>query len=122
MPTCPICGNYDWIGNHKCPPKWLCSDDQEFERDERPDADYMQENGHAIFATDAEKAAISFAEYYQAREAFYPDEMTVFVMDESREKIWKYIVDRETVPSYSVGWNYKPEVYPCSPVGEEVEP
>ena len=120
MPTCPICKNYYIWENHTCPQKWQCCFDYDFSKDEVPDADYMRQSGRDIYAADAEKAAEKFAEQFSDFED--PEQMTIFVMDDKETTIWKYVVDREVVPTYDVAFNYKPEVYPCSPVGEEVEP
>jgi hypothetical protein len=107
---CKICGEYDWFGNHKCEQKWYCASDSDFNENEIPDAEYMTEEGRDTYAHNAEKAAIKFAEYYQARTSWFPEEMNVFVMDIEGENILKYIVYLETVPSYST--NVEPEIFP----------
>lgn len=108
---CPLCGELDIFGNHKCDPQWYCIHADDYGDDEFvPMAETFTDEGREIFARDAEQAAIKFAEYYQASGAWYPSEMTVLVMDRHEENVWRYIVCQQAVPSYWVEALYEPAI------------
>lgn len=106
MFKCSVCGEYDYSLNHKCDPMWYCVTDDE---KDFPPADFMVDEGQKIYASDAKKAAVKFSEKYQARNSWYPSEMTVFVMDAREDTITKFVVNQEAVPSYWVDHSYEPE-------------
>lgn len=108
---CSRCGEYDFFGNHKCPPRWLCIHAEDYGNNIFPPVDFMDEEGTEIYAPDAAKAAIKFAEKYQAKSTWYPAEMTVMVMDSNYDMIYKYDVLQEAVPSYWIDALYEPEIY-----------
>ena len=119
MSKCYRCGEYDFFGQHKCPPMWYCIHAENYGNDVFPPIEYMTDDGEEIYANDAEKAAIKFAEKYQASNGWYPSEMIVMVMDGNEEKIWKYIVNQEAVPSYYVDYSYEPEIIAAVHSSEE---
>jgi hypothetical protein len=119
MSRCSVCDEIVIFSNHTCAPMWYCIHADDYSKDCCPSAECMTDEGHKIYARDAEQAAIKFAEYYQSRNSWYPSEMTIMVMDKNEEKIWKYVVYQEAVPSYSVSYMDKPEIVDAVHEGEE---
>ena len=109
MTKCSICKETYFWGEHKCKPKWYCIHADDYGTG-FPPIEFMTDEGKQTYARDAEQAAINFAERYQGENSWYPSEMTVMVMDADQEKIYKFTVDQEAVPSYSVHYSNKPEI------------
>lgn len=98
---CPICGQYTWrdvLHNrpHICPPGWhvWISD---------PAWDHDREDGYTIYASNAENAAVKFAEQYDGRGdyIFMNDEIQVSVERLAHpEEVHTWLVKGEMVPEY----------------------
>ena len=111
MSKCIICGEYDFLGHHKCLPKWYGLHAEDYGNDVIPPADILFEEGLEVWAGDPERAAVCFAEKYQADSSWYPPDMWVLVMDDKGEKIYKFVVNQAAVPSYWVDALFEPEVF-----------
>lgn len=102
--TCSVCGEFPMWANHKCPPLWYCIQKEDYGNNVLPPSDFMFDEGKVIYAKDHKEAALKFAEAYQARANWYPDEMDVLVMDSEGTKIYFYPVYQQPVPEYSTIW------------------
>ena len=111
MSKCIICGEYTWSDHHKCLPKWYALHAEDYGNDVIPPADIMHDEGRGVRADNPERAAIKFAEKYQADASWYPADMLVLVMDSEGERIYKFVVNQQAVPSYWVDASYEPEVF-----------
>jgi hypothetical protein len=85
-----------------------------------PTVDVFLDEGQKVYTGNPERAAVKFAEEYQARQAWYPREMTVLVMDNDCRRIHKYVVNQEAVPSYWVDALYEPVVLEAIEADKEV--
>jgi len=93
---------YNSISNEK---KWYCLSATDYHSGETPDIEYMVDNGSFKAALSDEEAAKEFAEEYQRKNLWYPEQMTVFVMDEEEKKIYRYVVYMRMDPYYYVRIN-----------------
>lgn len=111
MEKCSICDTYIWNGikNHKCKPKWFCFDADEFKKGETPTAEEFFSYGTPIFANYPNDAAIEYMKWKEQRWSDYLDEMDILVMDSKGNKIYKYLVEAETIREYST--NGEPEIF-----------
>ena len=81
MDRCIICKEYVFGEHHKCAPRWYCLHAEEYGNgDYIPTIDIFLDEGYRVYEHRPEKAAIKFAEIYQARQDWYPPEMLVLVM------------------------------------------
>lgn len=98
---CPTCGEMVFGSHHCCQPVWMVEYEGNIDFDGFPTEEQMWD-GKRVYAHDMDEAACKFAERYQARNAWYPHEMTVFVMNERNRTINKIVVVQDPVPSYYV--------------------
>jgi len=88
---CPICGKYDWLNKHTCPPKW---DAIIYNRDD-------EENPEHAFGISAEAAALDYAEANFVRME-YPSEMEIWVRSHEEGSTWqKFEITVESVPQFT---------------------
>ena len=92
---CSVCGQYDFVDDHVCKPKWYCSLE-----------DWDHESHHyTVHAIDAEEAAEKFAEIYDQDTAEYSivggEETLVLVTNEHLQKPVWFEVEGYSQPQYS---------------------
>lgn len=86
--TCSICGEHDFAGRHRCPPRF------EARYDHDDDSDFV-----AVYAADAQTAAERFHER-RFSDMDYAMDVTVIVRDSQRRRA-TYDVHVEAVPEFS---------------------
>lgn len=99
MEKCPICKEYMFYATHTCGPHFYACTNQDYET--TPTRDEMYEE-KTVYANDAERAAIKFAEKYQANASWYPPDMIVFIMKPDGSTIYKFNVMQEPAPNYYI--------------------
>lgn len=97
---CPICKQWGWSNTHRCGDYFRVEYEGNIDT-ECSIADQLCDVKRT-YANNFEDAANKFVEQYQAQSAWYPSEMTVYVMNKEETKILKIIVRMEMVPYYFV--------------------
>lgn len=89
---CPTCGEWDFVGAHKCPPRWQV-------RNVDDDLDEVQ----TIFAYTPEEAVKQFADIWDEESliACQGHQITVIITSD-RTKTQQFIVTGEMVPRYNI--------------------
>jgi hypothetical protein len=93
---CKICGKYDWVDKHTCPPSWKVQV-----------VDYHgEEEWKDVYAHSPEAAAQDMAEQYDVDDYTLLEGETIVVRVQVDEDVVEYDCGGEAVPQY---WAHKKE-------------
>ena len=109
---CRICHEWDFWGQHVCPPAWQVVESQTYKNEWVTEKDW-EECHEVVYAADEESAACKIREL-NSDDYERSEEIVIFVRKNEESPVTKFNVYREYVPSYTA---YKQETREY--VGEE---